>query len=68
MSLILTSATAPPWPAGALAQQKSKHGEAEVQAVQTSRTKVEKSTGQAIIKQPRIDTNQTLPHLRYKAG
>jgi len=54
------------WPAGALAQQKSKHGEAEVQAVQTSRTKIEKSTGQAIIKQPKIDTNYIVRNVQTK--
>lgn len=54
------------WPAAALAQKKSKHGEAEVQAVQTSRTKIEKPTGSPIIKQPKIDTNYIVRNVQTK--
>jgi tetratricopeptide (TPR) repeat protein len=54
------------WPAAALAQKKGKHGEAEVDAVQTARTKIEKSTGQAIIKQPKIDTNYIVRNVQTK--
>jgi tetratricopeptide (TPR) repeat protein len=49
----LLAATASP----ALAQSRNKHGEAEVQAVQTKRTKVERPKPEQLVKRPTIDTD-----------
>jgi tetratricopeptide (TPR) repeat protein len=59
---ILACASTPAW-----AQQRNKHGEAEVQAVQTARTKPQSpGKAKATIEQPKIDTNEVVRGVQTK--